>query len=92
MIVCDECRDVNVKGFDCAIVIEKQDEYKATAENRRRVKRKPREVCKIPVVLCEKCLSKVLKNLGHLKAAGQLSGYKPPEQPKEEGSHDRLPE
>lgn len=30
----------------------------------------------VDVVLCEECLSRVLRNLGHLKHTGQLSGSK----------------
>lgn len=78
MIICDECRDINAKAFDVALVIEKQDEYRATASNRRTIKKKPREVVRIPLVICDKCLSAVLKNLGKLKQRGELSGRRGP--------------
>ena len=75
VIVCDECRDVNKKAHEVALVVEKVDD-----PGRRGRKPRPREVIKIPLVLCEQCLTAVCKNLGYLKVYGNLSGKRlPPE-------------
>lgn len=70
MIVCDECRDVESKAFDCFIVVEKMDEPPRKAN--RVLKPKPREIVKIPVALCEACLTLVCKSLGRMKATGTI--------------------
>lgn len=68
MIVCDECKDVSKKAFEVAIIVEKQDESKQR-------KPKPREVVRIPVALCEGCITTVCKSLGKMKAYGKLSRW-----------------
>ena len=76
MIVCDECRNVDAKAFDCTIILEKEEQ--ATTKSQRlehgtpkRMKR--REVVRIPIALCEKCITKVCKSIGTMKQRGTLS-------------------
>ncbi len=72
MIVCDECRNVEAKAFECFVVVLKQDGPKKIGN--RRVKTSPRQVVSVPVALCDECVSKVCKRIGVLKSRGNLSG------------------
>lgn len=74
MIVCDECRDVNSKAFDCTIILEKEEDATTKRQKQegtpKRMKR--REVVRIPVALCERCITKVCKSIGIMKARGTI--------------------
>lgn len=74
MIVCDECRDVNARAFDCCIILEKTEDAVSKRESSegkpRRIRN--REVVRVPLALCEKCITQVCKSIGHMKASGTL--------------------
>ena len=74
MIICDECRDVNVRAFDCSIILEKEEQAvsKSARLNGTPGRMKRREVVRVPVALCEKCIAKVCRSLGIMKAKGTL--------------------
>lgn len=77
MIVCDECKSIIAKAFDCTIILEKEEEAKSKTQRvPKRMKR--REVVRIPVALCEKCITKVCSSLGKMKASGTLSKREDP--------------
>lgn len=60
MIVCDRCRNPDSQPvFDCGLVIEKTDKK----NNRPRVVYPPREVVKVPLQLCDPCITLVCKSM-----------------------------
>lgn len=76
MLVCDECRDINIPCLEFNLIIEKPpgDDGKG-----RKKPGRSRQVVCIPLTVCDPCMSKVLRNLGRLKQRGNLSGQRKPE-------------
>lgn len=58
MLTCDGC-NTGLKVFQCYIEVKKMEKRKRT-------------IVKIPFEVCDLCLTKLCKNLGNLKASGQL--------------------
>lgn len=60
MIICDNCKDITRKAFDCAIKIEKHDNEKPKLGK----KSNGRTIITVPLHLCEQCITKQCKDVG----------------------------
>lgn len=58
MIVCDLCKDVGKKAFQCSVVIFKEEEPKG------KKKKTDRIVKVVPIHLCEQCITAFISRVG----------------------------
>lgn len=65
MIVCDRCRMLDKGSSECFVVIEKKETKSGKPRTRR--------IVKVPIVLCEECLTIVCKHIGRLKRVVELT-------------------